>query len=144
MKKYLIEREIPGVHQLGAEELKGAAATSNAALAQLGPKVQFPQKPHRGHGVPDIAEEPGADDTFRRLSAAAPSLQRAGTREAPMHGNVAQPNHTWESDYSTIQPESIIAWVNAGPFMGGNRVEGVEPWSLQRLGVIRQGGPKAT
>ena len=41
MKKYLIEREIPGVHKLSGEELKGAAATSNAALAQLGPKVQW-------------------------------------------------------------------------------------------------------
>jgi len=43
MKKYLIEREIPGVHQLDGEALKGAAATSNAALAQLGPKVQWVQ-----------------------------------------------------------------------------------------------------
>lgn len=41
MKKYLIEREIPGVHAMNAEELKGAAATSNAALAKLGPKVQW-------------------------------------------------------------------------------------------------------
>jgi len=43
MKKYLIEREIPGVHQLGGEALKDAAATSNAALAQLSPKVQWVQ-----------------------------------------------------------------------------------------------------
>jgi hypothetical protein len=43
MKKYLIERDIPGVGKLTAEELKGAAATSNAALAQLGPKVQWQQ-----------------------------------------------------------------------------------------------------
>ena len=35
MKKYLIEREIPGVGAFTAEQLKGAAATSNAALAQL-------------------------------------------------------------------------------------------------------------
>ena len=41
MKKYLIEREIPGVEKLSGEELKGAAATSNAALAELGPKVQW-------------------------------------------------------------------------------------------------------
>ena len=41
MKRYLIEREIPGVHALSPEELKGAAATSNAALAKLGPKVQW-------------------------------------------------------------------------------------------------------
>src|SRR4051812_35505839 len=41
MKKYVIERAIPGVDQLGGEELKGAAATSNAALCQLGPRVQW-------------------------------------------------------------------------------------------------------
>ncbi len=41
MKKYVIERDIPGVGGLSAEQLKGAAATSNAALAQLGPRVQW-------------------------------------------------------------------------------------------------------
>lgn len=41
MKKYIIERAIPGVEQLNREELKGAAATSNAALCQLGPKIQW-------------------------------------------------------------------------------------------------------
>ena len=43
MKKYLIEREIPGVHTLGGCELQGAAATSNAALAKLAPRVQWVQ-----------------------------------------------------------------------------------------------------
>jgi len=41
MKTYIIERDIPGVDKLTADQLKGAAATSNAALAQLGPKVQW-------------------------------------------------------------------------------------------------------
>jgi len=41
MKKYVIERDIPGVGALTAEQLKGAAATSNGALCQLGPKVQW-------------------------------------------------------------------------------------------------------
>jgi len=41
MKKYLIERDIPGVDKLDAEQLKGASATSNAALAQLAPRVQW-------------------------------------------------------------------------------------------------------
>jgi hypothetical protein len=41
MKKYVIERDIPGVEGLCGEELKGAAATSNAALAQLAPRVQW-------------------------------------------------------------------------------------------------------
>ncbi len=35
MKKYIIERDIPGVGGLDAAQLKGAAATSNAALDQL-------------------------------------------------------------------------------------------------------------
>lgn len=43
MKKYLIEREIPGVDQLSGDELKGAAATSNAALCQLAPRAQWVQ-----------------------------------------------------------------------------------------------------
>jgi hypothetical protein len=43
MKKYLIERDIPGVGQLTADQLKGAAATSNAALSQLAPRVQWQQ-----------------------------------------------------------------------------------------------------
>ncbi|TFH87573.1 DUF4242 domain-containing protein [Billgrantia azerbaijanica] len=41
MKRYIIEREIAGVGQLVGEELKGAAATSNAALAQLGGQAQW-------------------------------------------------------------------------------------------------------
>ena len=43
MKKYMIERDIPGVGQLNAEQLKGAAQTSNAALSQLAPRVQWQQ-----------------------------------------------------------------------------------------------------
>ena len=41
MKTYVIERDIPGVHTLTADQAKGAAATSNAALAKLGPDVQW-------------------------------------------------------------------------------------------------------
>jgi len=41
MQAFVIERDIPGVGQMTAEELCGAAATSNAALAQLAPKVQW-------------------------------------------------------------------------------------------------------
>ena len=43
MKKYIIEREIPGVDRMGENDLSGAAKTSNAALAQLAPKVQWVQ-----------------------------------------------------------------------------------------------------
>jgi hypothetical protein len=43
MKRYVIEREIPGVGGLTAEQRQGAAAKSNDALAQLAPKVQWVQ-----------------------------------------------------------------------------------------------------
>jgi hypothetical protein len=43
MKRYVIERDLPAVGSLDREQLKGAAATSNAALAQLSGKVQWLQ-----------------------------------------------------------------------------------------------------
>lgn len=43
MKRYVIERNIPGVGALDGAQLKGASATSNAALAKLGGKVQWVQ-----------------------------------------------------------------------------------------------------
>ena len=41
MKKYIIERDIPGVGSFGPEQLCGAAQKSNSVLAQLGPDVQW-------------------------------------------------------------------------------------------------------
>jgi len=41
MKDYLIERHIPGVDMLSPAQLQEAAATSNAALAQLGPGIKW-------------------------------------------------------------------------------------------------------
>ena len=41
LKRYVIEREIVGVGAMSDSELSGAAATSNAALAQLAPRVQW-------------------------------------------------------------------------------------------------------
>lgn len=43
MKRYLIERHIPGVGALNAQQLKDASATSNAALDKLAGKVQWVQ-----------------------------------------------------------------------------------------------------
>ena len=43
MKRYLIERDIAGVGHLSGEQLKGAAAKSNAALAKLSGKAQWVQ-----------------------------------------------------------------------------------------------------
>jgi len=41
MKRYVIERNIPGVGKMTAEQLKQAAATSNGALAKLAGKAQW-------------------------------------------------------------------------------------------------------
>ena len=40
MKRYLIERDIPGVGSLSRAQLKDLAATSNGAIAKLSGKVQ--------------------------------------------------------------------------------------------------------
>jgi hypothetical protein len=41
MRKYVIEREIDGVGNFNDQELCGASATSNQALAKLGGEVQW-------------------------------------------------------------------------------------------------------
>ena len=41
MRRYIIERDIPGVGKLNGQELKGAAARSNEALAKLAGKAQW-------------------------------------------------------------------------------------------------------
>jgi hypothetical protein len=41
MKRYVIEREIPGVGGLNRDQLKNVAQTSNAALAKLAGKAQW-------------------------------------------------------------------------------------------------------
>ena len=41
MRKFIIERELPAVGSLDREQLKGAAAKSNAALAELAPDIQW-------------------------------------------------------------------------------------------------------
>jgi hypothetical protein len=41
MKKYLIERSIPDIGSMAPCELAGAAAKSNAAIAELFPAVQW-------------------------------------------------------------------------------------------------------
>jgi len=41
MRKYLIERSLPGIGRAGAVQLRQAAETSNDALARLAPDVQW-------------------------------------------------------------------------------------------------------
>ncbi|MGE0044990.1 MAG: DUF4242 domain-containing protein [Hyphomonadaceae bacterium] len=70
MKKYVIEREIAGVGGLNETQLSDAAKTSNGALAQLAPKVQWVQS----YVTKDktfciyLAENEGAVQEHARLS----------------------------------------------------------------------------
>ena len=41
MKRYMIEREIPGIGDFSLTELCGAARASNKALASIGPTIQW-------------------------------------------------------------------------------------------------------
>ncbi len=43
MKKYIIERDLPKIGEASKEDLKGAATTSNKALAELGKEIQWVQ-----------------------------------------------------------------------------------------------------
>ena len=41
MKRYIIERNLPSVGKANVEQLRATADASNAALAELAPKVQW-------------------------------------------------------------------------------------------------------
>ena len=41
MRKFVIERELPAVGSMEREQLRGTAAKSNEALAQLAPDIQW-------------------------------------------------------------------------------------------------------
>lgn len=41
MKRYIIERDIPGIGEMSVTELCGAARASNQALASIGPGIQW-------------------------------------------------------------------------------------------------------
>ncbi len=41
MPKFVIERDMPGVGGLTAEQLRAASAKSNAVVAELGPEIQW-------------------------------------------------------------------------------------------------------
>lgn len=43
MPMYVIERKVPGIHKLSAEELTDIAAKSNAVLGQLPREIQWMQ-----------------------------------------------------------------------------------------------------
>jgi uncharacterized protein DUF4242 len=69
LRRFIVERDIPKVGTLQREELRGAAATSNQALRQLGPDIQW------------VESFVGADKTFCvYLARTRPSS--AGTRRS--------------------------------------------------------------
>lgn len=41
MKRYMVERDIPGIGEFSLTELCGAARASNQALANIGPSIQW-------------------------------------------------------------------------------------------------------
>ena len=41
MRKFIIERDLPGIGEAGSRALRDAARRSNAALTELGPDIQW-------------------------------------------------------------------------------------------------------
>jgi hypothetical protein len=49
MQRFVIEREIPAVGSFSRDQLRDASRTSNAALAELAPRVQWEHSYVSGH-----------------------------------------------------------------------------------------------
>ena len=64
LRKFIIERDIPGAGTLEREQLRAAAAKSNEVLRQLGPDIQW------------VDSYVAADNTLRRPQGVLPSLTR--------------------------------------------------------------------
>ena len=41
LKRYIVEREVPGIGQMSVTELCGAARASNHAIDEIGPNIQW-------------------------------------------------------------------------------------------------------
>ncbi len=61
MPKYVIEREMPGAGNLTREQLKGAAAKSNAVIAELGPEIKWVESYVTGDKVYCVYIAPSED-----------------------------------------------------------------------------------
>ena len=72
MKRYIIERDIPGAGSRTTAQIREAARRSNAALAQLAPKIQWVQSYTTGEKVFCIylAEDPSWIEKHSELSGA--------------------------------------------------------------------------
>lgn len=51
MPKYVVEREMPGVGGLSAEQLRGAAQGSCGVIAAMGPQIQWVQSYVTGNKI---------------------------------------------------------------------------------------------
>ena len=61
MPQFVIEREMPGVGGLGAEDLKGASQKSCSVLRDLGPDIQWVQSFVTDDKIYCIYRAPSAD-----------------------------------------------------------------------------------
>ena len=82
MKRYIIERDIPGAGERGVAQIREAARRSNAALAQLAPKIQWEHSYSTGNKVFCIylAEDPSWIEKHSELCGAPITSIREVTR----------------------------------------------------------------
>lgn len=67
MKRFLVEREIPGIGGMSVVELCGAARASNNAIGQLGPGIQW-QHSYVGSNKTFCVYLADSEETIRRHS----------------------------------------------------------------------------
>lgn len=58
-QRFVIEREIPGASKMTPEQLRDAAAKSNAVLRDLGPEIQWVQSYVAGDKIYCVYNAPG-------------------------------------------------------------------------------------
>lgn len=61
MPKFVIERELPGVGKLSAEERKAVAQKSNGVLQRLGPQIQWVESYFTDDKIYCVYVAPSAD-----------------------------------------------------------------------------------
>jgi hypothetical protein len=102
MRKYVIERELPAIGESSNDQMRGAAQKSNAALAELAPRIQW------------VESYVTADKTFCIYSALRPKRRRSSfprrvrassrLRSAPLMIPETPATHSPDSSLGSIRP----------------------------------------
>lgn len=91
MPKFLIEREMPGVGKLSADELRDASQRSCVVLGELGPQVQWVQSYVTADKITCVYIAPSADAVREHARRAGFPADRVDRIRAVIDPTTAEP-----------------------------------------------------